>query len=309
MEKGREMHSCHVFIFPFRWELNDPGGDPHHLIAIESLLKQPPWKYSPFKVDTPEKYSLWAYFYDFAREGLLDFKDEDENHEVLRHYQYNVPEGSLYKISTGQNLYELDIEKIELEFYATGVAFLVFFLNNNRHPEFQAIRNINEYGRRIYPQYLKIPDKEGATLTTDPKKKFLASGITLEIKDGNRFFDDFSYFDNLDNVNRIPNRLPEFILDLLGKQSFDTRKWTRQVRVQPVVDDRMFVMCWYGNDKLAERVTEFFPERQSYAYERSDEWYAFMFIDTDDPTCQSPPMMHRLLKSSTYDRWAGYKTL
>jgi len=330
------MHSCHVFIFPFRWELNDPGDEKLPLQEIATHLNKSPWERHRFQLDTPPDYNIYSYFYDFARKGLLDCA-KNEKHEILHHYRYRLPErkkkvekkkeennkekdkqdkvqlepGPRYRIATGQKTYELDIEKIELEFYATGVGFLVFFLENNLYHAFHDILKINEFGRRIYPQFLGTPkpDEIENTFTTATKNAFLASGIALELEEGKRFEDDFSFFDNMDNVKGNPNHLPEFIHGLLGKQTFSTREGEGKVEIRPVVDDRMFVLCWYGNEVLAAQTTGFRNGDQSFAYEYCDDWYKFLYIDVGDATCQSPSMMRRLLRSSTYDRWAGNKTL
>lgn len=62
----------------------------------------------------------------------------------------------------------------------------------------------------------------------------------------------------------------------------------------------MFVICWYGNDSLTERI-KIDPF--------SDEWwYRFVFVDGGLKTCQDDLMTNELLKKASNLRWSGFGT-
>jgi hypothetical protein len=46
-----------------------------------------------------------------------------------------------------------------------------------------------------------------------------------------------------------------------------------------------------------------------YAYEDSDDWYRFVFVDGGGSCCQNIEMRKDLIRQTTYARWVGYGTL
>ena len=72
------------------------------------------------------------------------------------------------------------------------------------------------------------------------------------------------------------------------------------IKLSPVIDDRMFVQCWYKNDEWTEKY-----KREKYHQFLSErDWYAFVHIDEiNQLTCHNDNMIRRLIKESTYNRW------
>jgi hypothetical protein len=95
------------------------------------------------------------------------------------------------------------------------------------------------------------------------------------------------------------------IMHMLGESLFcyDKEKVRNGFFIQPSLDDRMFVLGWYGNNELTEELCSF------NSYLCSDKWYRYVFVDNDYPTVQNERMKERLLKEATYDRWSKYGTL
>lgn len=156
----------------------------------------------------------------------------------------------MYKIKLVDNAepYELPIGKILLTAYFTGVGILSFYVINDKYPEFEDILRINEFGRRIYPQFLV---KDGC-LTHGNKYCFLADSLEVYIDDTTTFKEDFSYFDTMEKVTANPHMLSHTIMDLLG-HSFYTGKLdngTEGIYISPILDDRMFVLCWLADKSL-----------------------------------------------------------
>jgi hypothetical protein len=81
------------------------------------------------------------------------------------------------------------------------------------------------------------------------------------------------------------------------------------MNVTPVIDDRMLVNCWYGNDNLSNEIKTADRDGEvPFLY--SDLWYKHLFVDNgNDATCQNEDMKKHLLKESTYCRWQKYGTL
>ena len=81
------------------------------------------------------------------------------------------------------------------------------------------------------------------------------------------------------------------------------------LRVTPVIDDRMLVNCWYGNDDLATDIKTVDKDgKVPFVY--SDLWYKHLFVDNgSDPTCRNDELKKSLLEKSTYCRWQKDGTL
>lgn len=76
------------------------------------------------------------------------------------------------------------------------------------------------------------------------------------------------------------------------------------MEVAPVIDDRMLVNCWYGNDELSNEI------KNNKDFASSDFWYQYVFVDNGkDTTCKNQNMKKDLLAKSTYGRWQEYGTL
>ncbi|GBD96034.1 MAG TPA: hypothetical protein ENG83_15230 [Nitrospirae bacterium] len=91
----------------------------------------------------------------------------------------------------------------------------------------------------------------------------------------------------------------DYINKLLGKE------FTKRFSPIPVIDDRMFVVCWFGSDSSSNRLKEKKKTdgAEEMAYNSSNEWYKFIFVDGKDIGCASERMKRELIKSHTYDRW------
>lgn len=110
-------------------------------------------------------------------------------------------------------------------------------------------------------------------------------------------FEDFRCYRNPDNFKSNPFQIPghiSFLFDgipiTVDKEDFKSPDL--KVYINPLIDDRMFVICWYGNDEL---INEFMAndkdhcrdEKGHLVYQESDWWYKFIFNDQKDATCQN----------------------
>jgi hypothetical protein len=304
--------SYHIFVFPFKWDIKPRENSLEKtgfsrrtsLNDFQKSLSTADWKENLFEISDAPGFNEYIYFYDFARDAL--FPDENKN-KILRQYEYIFDPGAkpVYKIKPldSANPYELNIEKIRLTTYFTGVGILSFHLVNDKYREFQDLLRVNEFGRRLYPQFLGSSGKR----TKDTKDAFLADSLEVSIDSARKFQEDFSHFDTLANVNRNPHRLSHTIMGLLGNSFFTEEPGKEQegVLISPVLDDRMFVLCWLADKVRSERLARYDKDRGTYGYVENGDWYKLIFIDKNSPSCNSIPMKKKLLSEHTYDRWIG----
>lgn len=334
--ENAELLSHHVFLLPFKWQKeNGEAYDVHDFKEITKIVgaANKKWNREPFTQDRITDYNEFHYFYDYVTEVLYEREiggaDLPAEEMFIAHYSYEIPAGAgRYKILTKNPKYhkednpdvpktieyELEIDSILLHLYYTGVGILSFHLNNRKYADQEDILYINQYGRRVYPNFYKIPGKfvgkqaafdETDFSTNAPHGLELAHCITIDLDDGKEPYcerwdlnvqqqrkhprDHFRY--------KMPKMLDPFLSEL--EKGYD---------IFPVIDDRMFVVCWYGNNDLATRLTAT-SGNASPAYLTDDWWYRFTFVDGGLRTVQNPEMQEELIRETTYRRWSGYQTL
>lgn len=320
------MHSKHVFQFPFRWDVKYVGndlsktlyGERTDLDAFHEKLTSKPtscWsEVVDFKTDTAENYNAWTYFYSFVRKAIFP----DATYRSYKQYTYALGQNATYQITIVKKAWPdfdkinfeqtltLELKSVTLNVYDLGVGVLSFSLENDSYGEPEDILKINDFGRRLYPQYIG----PGFNLQY-PKNSFLASSIQLINEDKSLNIQS----DFIQDYARSPSYLPPHILQLLDSglktdSTFFTEKIPvakAGIRIKPVLDDRMFVLCWYGRSQLAQELTTLTGTQYDLTKEK-DFWYRYVFVDTD-LTCPDPLLKDTLLKQTTYTRWAPEKTL
>lgn len=132
----------------------------------------------------------------------------------------------------------------------------------------------------------------------------IAHAISLELGK-KKFSDDFSKFSDYENFKNRPFQLPNFISGLFKKGFFNSHSPAFQIT--PVLDDRMFVMSWFGDYYTAQRLSR--KVKGQYAYENDNWWYKYLFVDVGSKSCANDTMSAELLRGATYARWADYGTL
>ncbi len=212
--------------------------------------------------------------------------------------------------------YQLIIKDILLTTYDIGIGFMAFFLENRQTSEPADILRINDFGRRIYPQYLgyKSPDWKESKFTDAPKGSFLADTIKLIGLSEEPIEEDFSDYENIEYLNGEPFKLPKHISKLIGSQFVISTRESSQnssrnrIILSPLVDDRMYVQCYYFSPTVMRKLRRYNEHKNKYSYIKNDFWYTYLFIDPSlSPTCTSRPMKEQLLDKHTYDRWLEFR--
>jgi len=300
------VYSYHAFLFPFEWSYK--GGDSRALLEDQTDLGQlepilahdRDWERrdSWTQPKSVVQYNEVVYFYEFVRNALYDSGEVDSQQ---RHYYFKLSRDypNTYTIHCKEKKYELEIDDIVVSFFNTGVGYLSFSLYNKKKSQSapQDILNINFYGRRLYPpfmgtdtsligqqaffEYANWPKALNGTYESE-----LAQDILLDLN-GRMISADFDSW----IAQPIPDRLPPLIHGLF---SHDLHK---QIGLQPVLDDRMYTLSWYGHTELASTFDM-----------QTDWWYQFVFVDHNGPTCASDNLKQTYIQEATYTRWINYKT-
>lgn len=327
MDDKNEIISSHIFVFPFRWDYISNGEFLYSSInkrlsvdkIAEILLEEKTWKEEKLKINSDDEYNKYTYFYDNVRDAIYG-REKDKNikkeiicelkrrilflgeiikkdtkNRIVRCFKYDkLNDNSTYniKICKKEKPYLLNIKAIKLKIYDTGVGALSFFLENYKYSLPEDILNINDYGRRIYPQYLPFKDV---------KNSFLAEKITLNLPT-DKYDEEFTY-----DAKACPNRISDVIMKLLGNKFNYNKKVLKkgQVFIAPIIDDRMFTLCIYRDNFMSQLITKGCENN----YLNSRFWYEYVFIDHDDPTCHDEKMYRKLVEKSTYTRWKDCGTL
>ncbi len=308
-------NSYHIFMFPFKWDNKHNQNDDLRHIDFEKRvvervddfsaeLEKNNWQKKQFKPSaSTDDYNQYKYFYPYARRAIYFIDDKLEESPgtelVYDNSEKDCTIGEYIIDIKGDDNYALDIDAIKIKIYETGVALLSFHLTNKKYKNFKEIRLINDFGRRIYPQFLSNNGKQYVDFA---KNKFLPNCITIKT-DGIEIIDDFSYFNKYPNISENPNHLPDFIMELLGNKFVDNKNGlkTGSFYIQPVLDDRMFVISWYKSKILINKFSTIVNGK--YNYLNSDLWYKYIFIDGKDKTCSSKELQKNLISNATYDRW------
>lgn len=313
-------YSYHIFYFPFKWEI---VGDEKKVFSEQVDLKHIPvsscsmWERVQIdnvqlsqQVNTKEQEELFAerqYYFDFVHPVLYDMKNVEN--PIIHHYERREPKerNVEYQIEVKDRTYVLKLDALNVNLYATGVGIMSFFLKNEREDQSKesAIRDINQFGRRIMPPHCGEFIKENRSMIAQSIRIVGLEG------DSTRYQDTFDYMTdtrgrggNQRGLSHIWN--PAWFIKHLIEDLSPVMK------VTPVIDDRMLVNCWYGNNDFSEKIKEV-DEHGNVPFVNTDFWYQYVYVDNGDGhdyvTCQNTSMRDTLLKQSTYYRWQEFGTL
>jgi hypothetical protein len=274
-------------MFPFRWKVTNNDDKPFtEQIDLNSIRygQSPYWERVGIpptdEKESNDLYNERNYFYEFVHPALYD---DNSDTSLIRHYERREPkrgQGTTYCIVCGENMqeYRLDVQAINLNLYSSGVGVLSFYMYNTRYPKTEDVLAINQYGRRVFPPFI------GDVQT----RIELAHKIEIDGLNG-VYSEDFSRYTNNVKSNIPAAFIPKMIHEV-----------AENIELQPVVDDRMFVLCWYKNDEL----TQAFETNYDNFINNNEDWYKFVFVDKfQGLSCQNDQMRRDIIKKATYERW------
>lgn len=313
---NRELHSVHSFMFPFRWDYlaadkrreKIPFSERVDVVSFDRLFtEQGLLRRKTYHLGADfNHYNEYTYFHSHVRKALFFTRSLTESDVI--YYELTGNDTDYYKIHIrDEGELELHLESICMHIYKTGVGILTYNLQNFTYPEKETILKINEFGRRLYPQFISDNSLDAT------RKAFLPE--RLELKIGHRIIqEDYTrYLEGLQpGRSFIP---PAFVEQVFGSgEGFvfcrsDEKKG--RVRISKITDDRMFFLSWYGNPKSRELTIDHvkWNDRTYYDDTYSPWWYAYIFGDKQGPSLANGGLMQKYLEEVTYERWRDYGTL
>lgn len=301
------MYSYHIFYHPFTWDVPESTHLPFdQQVDLKKIafsadsnwerISLPKGKTESSVVNSKsvqkeleELYNEKNYYYRFVHPILYDM---DIAEDLIYHFERKEPKNSkvFYCIQLKEKTYQLRVEAININLYATGVGVMSFFLCNEEpgQADPRDILNINQFGRRIMPAF--FADKQIRVQIAD---SIYISGLN---GDPDCYREDFNNY-KLDDTWEAARFITSLIEDL-----------SATLQTTPVIDDRMYVNCWFGNDEMKEK----FAQQNAGAHQEFIEgnfWYKYVFLDNDGDTCQNAQMKSSLLEDATYLRWQKSGTL
>ncbi len=308
-------YSIHSFMFPFSWTSIAKGlkhtsifskktklADFNNKIESVGLLKR-----KIYTIGTDERrYNEYTYFHDFVRQSLYDTGEStDFTTTDQAYYELEGSNGDQYVIHKKGQSYTLKIDSICMHVFNSGIGILTYNLINEDNRDKSDVLCINEYGRRIYPQYIGWNWDINAA-----KDSFLADTISITIN-GNTFIEDFSSYQNGVSIDStfIPPKHISCIFGYNGQDSIGdpnhsfvfTKKDESSdiILITKMTDDRMFFQCYIHDEVLANSLGK--------DYKTSRFWYAYVHGDADehDVTIKNDDLMKEELEKLTYARWCN----
>jgi hypothetical protein len=268
-------------------------------------------------------YNLSRYFYNNSKKAIIDFNDDIvQNYELKinkllskkfnvsieednKEYEVDILKKNIYSIILNEEKkYDLEIDKIHLKIYKdTEVGVLIYYLNNYNYCNIEDIININECGRRIYPQYIS-EDKN--CYLANVKNNFLANELRIQYNSNDSYVSIIENFEEsfFEGKNIKEKYISKTVIDILKKFfDFENNKDLKiENIIEPIIDDRMFTLFYYRNFGLANELSI------SDNYKKSEIWNRLMYIDKGYCTIQNEEKLIEDNIKSTYKRWTKYKS-
>lgn len=336
------IYSSHIFTFPFI-VTEDCGSDrvpkvvssklkkriKDNPVIAEKLEWQEKTDYVPdvftqtsakAKLEETLLWNSYRYFYPHVLHNYFPAEENDV-------YWFSLEaENSGYTISVQGKPYQLKLNRVLLKIFSTGICLLEFYLHNEKYPSLSDIKRINDFGRRLYPQFLGYPDSESFDdFLSASQYNFFSTGIDVSLNGKSLAGEeDLPYKNehflkplsaNTKNSTTKPLErnderiLPYFIRKLL--QPLYSTPGDQKVKrhIEGVLDDRMFVVCWFGCNDHSRWLKEYSPDTKQYGYEQSNDWYMYAFIDGGSSSIAHRRMQEELIKKITYPRFLESGTL
>lgn len=330
-----DFYSKHIFIASFKLENNS-----------RDIISDDVWKEDFIDdVNTVEElvdnYANYNYFNEQAQDLIFNYKiDKDERDSKVVNYKFADIDSSVnskYIINVNEEkTYELNLDKIILKEYEIEnekIYLMMIYVTNNDYDSLSDIKNINQYGRRLYSPWISLDIGNGINtecpddLKIHIRDKFIYSNdkndgkADLNYKNEEIFkynFDDKnkykSYSERLNSIRQkeVNDKNDKSIIKNPHKSNliqnilnYEKESKDEKIEIELINPDRMYV-GFYVKNFLIGRIKKYSSEKQEYAYlyddSLSDQLYALAYIDGGDATCQSRVMRKKLLQETIYDR-------
>lgn len=326
----RRPYSYHTFVFPFLFQDGTKNVSRKKFTKCLHKGFQRDVFQSKSGTDNTVEYARFRYFNQAARNAIYTMKWDKK--AVVWNYRLNLdallPEGAekigwedvkkdwnnpvRLVFKKGSFKADLTVNDIRLKLFDTGVGMLVFEVENYEPGYEGSIKKINEYGRRVFMPFV-TPDGE-CSLCADEVyllcgKKVIVNGCVSGANVG-----------KTDEIMLSP--IIQYLLTRDQMSVTTAEKPPRNLfRIEPIIDDRMFVACVYNAPEFAAAVCEWDAEQNQYRYisdattkpldkgNVARRFYEMVFVDADGLTCQNRTKLAEMNQEHSYARWIEYGTL
>lgn len=241
----KKSHSEHIFLFPFAWEVQDATEEylfrQHQQIKGKLFEHIKGWEKEYLTIDKDADYNEFVYFYKPVRAALYT---KEKTPIITLNYKHEwLKQSGEVEIHVEENVYRLELYKITLKLYKSGVGILSMNLRNNHYPLAEEIMEINSFSKCIYPSVLPI---EKSWQDIYPKYLKVTLDEIHQVED---------YFREDYKAN--PGCISKIIMYLLGEQFTCDRKklFRNKILIEPVIGSRMITLCLYQNNQMVEEVS------------------------------------------------------
>ena len=349
-------YSKHIFMANFRLkeDKNSKNKNVNDIVFDNDVWK----KYSIDDVknvgEFVDNYANYNYFNEQARD-LIFYKENKSKVVSYKFEHIDSSENSEYIIDINdvneRKTYELNLDKIilkEYEIINKKSYLMMIYVTNNKYGDISDIKNINQYGRRLFSPWIPLDLGNGANTECPDDLQIHIGKDKIYSNYENSGKADLNYKDkeifkyNFDNKNKYKSYSERLnfirqkeVNDKNDKSIIDNRRESYLIRnilnykkeskdekieIELINPDRMYVGFYLKNNSLIERIKKYSTEKQEYLTEKqeyaylyddslSDQLYALAYIDGEDATCQSRVMRKKLLQETIYDRWIDWGTI
>lgn len=276
-----DIYSYHTFLFPFAWEddsvnmltvFRNENAENIWTVA-DTAIQSSNFSRAVFLGDmNPTKYNEFHFFNEAARN--LIFPDESGLVHNFR-VKSDIVSGTQYIITKGCNKYTLDISNILLHIFSTGIAIIEIKCRNRQHRNLKAVKEINEYGRRIAMPFW--PGNSGFSKCAD----------LLELKGPHiNERDDFCSYRNEKVSFCYVSKVLRCLLNKNGSGRVFRAKYTdkeNEIQIRTIVDEKMYDCCLIYDKTFADSLINSYETNDgSFDRESEAELAELLYVETDE---------------------------
>ncbi len=318
MESRNAAYSYHTFILPFSWDreqcadlntvFQNQEGSSWHISADDNRNRTGLAKLNMNRAEDRELYLEYQYFNSAARHVLY----ADETSNIVHSYEYDKAQlaGAKYEIVVKEGeRYRLEIDKIGLKIFNTGIALLYLDCSNREEAQFNltAVKAINEYGRRISLSFW--PEKNGFKKCAD--KLVFSKGEDLQYEENFKEYIEEAKSGASQEVSLtyLSYALRRFLDDNGSGVKFRCRQTTgiqgnelKEIVLYPIVDGKMFVSCLIVDPTFMARIQEAYRKGDgSFPADMSAELAELFDVDLEgECSRKNPASRESFLRESLY---------
>lgn len=321
MYKNKSPISYHTFIFPFLW--NNAGKVSRE--EFKGCFRKG-WREEVFSdmIQPSNKcfYDQYHYFNQAARNAIyttkfdnsaivwnysFDFESTDKASQWFKN-EKSEDNPARYIIRKADKRVTLLINGIRLKLFNTGVGMLVFELENYTYTDENDILFINEYGRRVFMPYLNSSSDRNCSVCADDIT-IEYNGEKIEAASGSVSGAQVE----LENEIKLAPPIMFFLSNEEKSITASCNPLENEYFIEPIVDDRMFVACFYKNKEYVQEMSQWKDGTYMYLHDAENKkpylpdntagrLYKMMFVGVG-LNCHNRTMLKSLLKKHVYDRW------